>query len=460
MSRVNGSSESSLALSTSPPAGASPCANHIAANEFGPNEIPPVARASLRYWVVVTSHFVVDLYPMFIVALVAALQSRLALTETQAALIISCNGVISGLSQPVFAWIGDRLNTRLFGAAGLAAAAIAISSIGFAQHYWQLLALQILGMAGAGVFHPVSSALAGRLGRDTFRSAGSKRSARGMGLAIFFAAGVGAGGFFGPLIATRVNAQRVFDVDGMKLLAFMAIPGALAALAFWIATRRVPHRATSQSSRADTALASVASERQRWFAVGLLFLSNTLRFTVNLSLLYLFKRWAQLQTNEQALLDGAADSVSNLHANVIAAGQVGMGISALVIGRYVGHGRERLAMIVSGLVTAPVVMLMPSIDGGWMLLASAVVAFGYFGVIPTSISLAQRLLPHATGLIGGILMGAGWAISAVGPIIAERVTNAWGIHAAFATVGGLMALAGVVSMFISRRLIRAAASLG
>src|SRR5690606_8371641 len=114
--------------------------------------------------------------------------------------------------------------------------------------------------------------------------------------------------------------------------------------------RRVPHRATSQSSRADTALASVASERQRWFAVGLLFLSNTLRFTVNLSLLYLFKRWAQLQTNEQALLDGAADSVSNLHANVIAAGQVGMGISALVIGRYVGHGRERLAMIVSGLV--------------------------------------------------------------------------------------------------------------
>ena len=419
-----------------------------------------VPRAGLRYSVVVVSHFVVDLYPMFIVGLVAALQGRLGLSETQAALIISLNGVISGLSQPLFAWIGDRLNTRLFGALGLAAAALAISAIGFAQNYWQLLALQILGMAGVGVFHPVTSALAGRLGRDTFHREGSRLSGRGMGLAIFFAAGVGAGGFFGPLIATRVNAQQVFDADGMKLLGFMAIPGVAAAIALWFATRRVPHRVSSSGSRADAVLSAVATEGQRWFAVGLLFVSNTLRFTVNLSLLYLFKRWAQTQLDGRVAVEAVADAVSNLHANVIAAGQVGMGISALLVGRYVAHGRERLAMIITGLATAPIVMLMPNLNGWWMLFASGVVAFGYFGVIPTSISLAQRLLPHATGLTGGILMGAGWAISALGPIGAERVVKAWGVEAAFYAVGGLMALSGVVSMFISRRLMKAAAALG
>lgn len=418
----------------------------------------PIDRAPVRYWTVVVAHFIVDLYPMFIVSLVATLQMRLALTETQAALVISINGVISGVSQPIFAWIGDKLNTRLFGALGLAVAAVAISSIGFAQTYTQLLLLQILGMAGVGVFHPVSSALAGRLGRDTFHRDGATRSARGVGLAVFFAAGVGAGGFLGPLIATRVSAQQIFDVDGMKLLGFMAVPGLLGAAAMWMATRRVPHRTSASGSRADEALSAVATESQRWFAVGVLFVSNTLRFTTNLGLLYLFKRWAELQVASSTANEAA--SVSNLHGNVIAVGQVGMGVSALILGRWVAHGHERRAMILSGILAAPLIVIMPGLGVPGMLLASGLVAFGYFGVIPTSLSLAQRLLPHATGMTGGILMGSGWAISALGPILAERVAQSAGLDVAFGVFGGLLATAGFVSLLLSPRLIRAAARLG
>lgn len=416
---------------------------------------PERSLVQVRYWIVVASHFVIDLYPMFIVALVAALQQRLALTETQAALLISLNGVVSGLSQPLFAWIGDRLNTRLFGALGLAVGAAAISSIGFAQTYSQLLALQLIGMMGVGVFHPVSSALAGTLGRDALSRGRRTRSARGLALAIFFAAGVGAGGFAGPILATRVNAQTLFDVDGMKLLAFMALPGLVMALTLWKATARVSHRASIVGTRADRALTDVASERARWFAVTLLFASNTLRFTVNLGLFYLYKRWAE----EQLGLAAGAERISSLHANLLSIGQIGMGISAIVLGRAITHGGERRAMILTGLLTAPVVMLMPHLGSSGMMIASGVVAFGFFGVIPTSISLAQRLLPHATGITGGILMGGGWAISATGPILAERISQAAGSSVAFFALGVLMALAGLVSMLLSKRLIRAASTL-
>lgn len=393
---------------------------------------------------------------MFVVALVAALQHRLGLTETQAALLISLNGVISGLAQPIFAWLGDRFNTRVFGALGLALGAVATSSVGFAHTFSQLLILQILGMAGVGVFHPVSSALAGRLGRHTFDSAHKKRSSRGLGLAIFFAAGVGGGGFLGPLIVTRINAQTYFDVDGMKLLGFMAIPGLVMAIALWLATRHVPHRDSAHGARQDMTLQGVASERQRWFAVGLLFLSNTLRFTVNLGLFYLYKRWAE----EYLATRATPDAVANLHANILSAAQIGMGVSALVVGHFVTHGRERRAMMLTAWLTAPVVMLMPGLGVWGMLIASTVAAFGYFGVIPTSLALAQRLLPHATGTTGSLLMGAGWAVSSIGPILAERVANAYGIETAFYVLGGLLALAGAVSMLISKRLIRAAAALG
>ncbi|RMH30029.1 MAG: MFS transporter [Planctomycetota bacterium] len=409
-------------------------------------------RARLRYWVVVASHFVVDLYPMFIISLVASLQHRLALSETQAAVIISINGVVSGLSQPIFGWLGDRLNTRLFGAAGLAVGALAISGIGWAQTYWQLLALQILGMAGVGVFHPVITAVAGRLAPGALTGRLGGRSARGMGLAIFFAAGVGAGGFVGPIVATRINAV---GPDGVRWLLAMAVPGLVAAGALWALTRRVPHRAGAAESRADGALAAVASERDRWLAVGLLFVSNTLRFTVNLGLFYLFKRLAE----ERLGAAGTAAGVASLHGDALAASQIGMGVSALLIGRRLAQGHERGAMIATGLLAAPVILLMPALSG-WALLAAAfAAAFGFFGVIPTSISLAQRLLPHATGVTGAILMGGGWAISAAGPILAERVAGAWGLPAAFAVLAGLMASAGGAAALISRRLVRAASTL-
>jgi len=144
----------------------------------------------------------------------------------------------------------------------------------------------------------------------------------------------------------------------------------------------------------------------------------------------------------------------------LSAAQIGMGVSALVVGHFVTHGRERRAMMLTAWLTAPVVMLMPGLGVWGMLIASTVAAFGYFGVIPTSLALAQRLLPHATGTTGSLLMGAGWAVSSIGPILAERVANAYGIETAFYVLGGLLALAGAVSMLISKRLIRAAAALG
>lgn len=395
---------------------------------------------------------------MFIISLVAVLQTRLALSETQAALLISFNGVVSGLSQPIFAWIGDRLDTRIFGALGLAVGAVALSSIGFAQTFGQLLALQIIGMTGIGVFHPISSALAGRLGRDTFHRAGSKRSARSVGLAIFFAAGVGGGGFLGPLIASRTNAQTMFDIDGLRLLSVMALPGLATALFLWMTTARVPHRVVASSQPHASAIDTVATMAQRRITIALLFVSNTLRFIVNMGLFYLYKRWAETRVAEAS--SGAADAIANLHSNVIAATALGMGISTLIIGRLVSHGGERRAMILTALLSAPIVMLMPNLGEGGMLVAAGLAAFGFFSVIPTSLSLAQRLLPHSTGLTGSILMGCGWAISAVGPLLGAWITARFSLGTAFIVFGVILALSGVVASMLSRRLIGAAAELG
>jgi hypothetical protein len=80
------------------------------------------------YWVVVASHALVDVFPMFIVSLVIVLQDRLALTRGQETAVWVATPIFSGLIQPLMAWLGDRYNTRLAGPLGLAMGAVCIGS--------------------------------------------------------------------------------------------------------------------------------------------------------------------------------------------------------------------------------------------------------------------------------------------------------------------------------------------
>ncbi len=122
---------------------------------------PPtiVRQARFDFWVITSSHALVDVFPMFITSLMIVLQARLALTGWQETVVWVATPVFSGLFQPLFAWLGDRYDTRLAGPAGLAVAAVCIGSIGFAQNFWQLLALQIVGVIGVGMYHPAAAAV-------------------------------------------------------------------------------------------------------------------------------------------------------------------------------------------------------------------------------------------------------------------------------------------------------------
>jgi FSR family fosmidomycin resistance protein-like MFS transporter len=413
------------------------------------------------YWVVVASHAVVDVFPMFITSLMIVLQDRLALTRGQETAVWIATPIFSGLFQPLFAWLSDRYDTRLAGPLGLGIGAVCIGSIGFAQSFGQLIALQIVGVIGIGMYHPTAAAVAGQTG------ARALAHGRAFALSVFVFSGM-VGHTLGPVIATRVN-----EAAGLEHLAW-AVPAALVVgVLLHLATRDAPHRPHDHHElrRGLTA----AEARARWVTVGLLSAQNALRYTTNIGMFILFNYWAARR------IAGDPDAAAVLNGNLTAALTIGMGVGALLAGRLLRPGHEKLvfaALAFGGAVF--IASISPSARWGQAVfgdgplamtpayLVAALAAVGFFAPIPAAVGLGQRLMPTHATLATALLMGAGWFIGASarpfsllllgGTSLADAgALSAGTIDRAFAAFALVLALSGVLALLMPGRTIRAVA---
>lgn len=405
-----------------------------------------------RFWALNLSHVIIDVYPIFFASLMLMFKERLGLTAWQMVVIFATGPIVSGLPQVFFAWVTDRLDSRICGWFGLALGAVCICSIGLATSFWMLWALQVVGMLGTGMYHPIGAALAGQIG-GALKPPGT--GGRAWGVGIFYTAGM-VGGFIGSLLCTRMTSAF-----GLESLLWLAIPGLFMAGALYSATRRFPHRHNNHHELHNAIAPSEA--RQRRIAVGLLFVGNVLRFTVNTGLPVLFVIWAE----RRVPLD--VSKATNLNGNLLAALAVGMGVFGLTARRWSPAGRERAPMLWLTLVGACIVGA-AGFAGTWlgegaMYLMVAASAMGFSAVIPTTISIAQRLLPGRTGLASGLMLGTAWSVSAVAPGLAQlffggvNLTDApgldpWRIDIAFVGFAALLVVSAALTWAIPNDLLR------
>jgi MFS family permease len=413
------------------------------------------------YWLVVASHALVDIFPMFITSLMIVLQDRLALTRGQETAVWVATPIFSGLVQPLSAWLGDRYDTRLAGPLGLAVGAACIGSIGFAQSFWQLIALQAVGVIGIGMYHPTAAAVAGQAGTRALPYG------RAFALSLFVASGM-AGHTLGPIIATRVN-----DWFGMAHLAWFIPPTLAVCVMLHLATRETRHRPHDHQER--RAALTRAQAHARWYAAALLSGQNAMRYTVNVGMFILFSYWAASR------IPGDPDAAAILNGNLVASLTIGMGAGALLAGRFLRPGTEKAAFAVTAFVGAVFVGSI-NVAGAWgqavfgdtglalapAYLAATLAAVGFFATIPASVGLGQRLLPSHTGLVTALLLGIGWVIAALARPFssallggvkldeAELLTDAT-LNRGFAGFAVLLALSGVLALLMPARTIRDAA---
>ncbi|MCH7832211.1 MAG: hypothetical protein IIC55_05005 [Proteobacteria bacterium] len=86
------------------------------------------------------------------------------LSAGQVTFVLMATPLFSGLTQPVLARLTDKHDTRLCGPLGLAIGALCIGSIGLAQNFWQLIALQIVGVLAGGMNPQMQKAMDALMG--------------------------------------------------------------------------------------------------------------------------------------------------------------------------------------------------------------------------------------------------------------------------------------------------------
>lgn len=401
---------------------------------------------------IVLSHAVVDFFSALVIPILSVLEGRAHMSQSEGAMLVAVGSLSSGIIQPIIAIVGDKRDTRVIGTIGLLVAAIAIGLIGYADSFWKLMALQIIGTAGVGAFHPPAAAVMGHL-------AGKHRA---VAVSVFFAAGI-LGGSIGSVAAPRWAATL-----GIKSFLWGVVPAILVALILAWATHGSAHR----HSHAHTAHRSLPKKERaaRWNAVWVLYAVNAMRFTVNMAMVQVLIRWSELYALAQSGVVGHITpemkmtlltpelrlAASGVNGPLQAAMGLGMGVFGLLVGWLVPHNRARLAMIITPCIGALAVVTMPLMGTMWAaFLLAVLVGGGYAGTMPLSIAAAQRLLPHRTTLASGLMMGGSWSLAFIGPLLAQTIYER--TNGSLETVGVVFAImliaSGLLILLIPRRLL-------
>ena len=189
-----------------------------------------------------------------------------------------------------------------------------------------------------------------------------------------------------------------------------------------------------------------------------------------MALIYLIIAWSRrfvlAGTDAIALDDQLAIQASQLNGPLQASMQVGMGGAGLIAGLVLRPAFEKRALFLLPMLGAAAIVLIPHADrvtygdalGGHGVQATAfalcvIAGVGFGGLVPVTMAIAQRMLPHRTSLASGLMLGGAWCFAAVGPAIAERLHHALGLERAFIITAAALAGAGLIAIALPSRVL-------
>jgi hypothetical protein len=281
---------------------------------------------------------------------------------------------------------------------------------------------------------------------------------RSFGLSVFYCAGM-VGGVAGNVLTPQYvkHFGHGVAIDGLPALAWLIAPGVLCVAFLAWAIHAIPHR--HDGAHAQHAALAPAERRGRWIGVGQLYVSNVLRFGVDTAVVIMIIRWTEklalAKLGVPELTEAARTYAAQVNGPLQASKQIGMGVGSLAIGWMIRRGGagERRAMILVPLVAAAslpfVTYAGPSLGFVFVLLAG----LGYGSMVAPTIALAQRLLPHRTGLASALMMGGAWSMSAVFAPGADAMVDRFGLEWSFAAMGGLCVVSSVLAALLPRDLV-------
>ncbi len=358
---------------------------------------------------VTLGHFLNDFHMAWLSPLLPLLVLRFNLTLALAGLLGTILNTSSALSQPLFGLAADRLSRSHLVALGPVLTVIAMSLTGVLPTYPALIVALLCAGIGTAIFHPQGAAAAG------FHS-GDRRAS---GLAMFVAGGELAYAL-GPLyIAALVQWH------GLSWTLLAGLPGIAAVVIFAALIWRWP---TARPARAGTIRHALVAQRRMLI---LLWIYVVVRSIISIS----FITFLPLLLRERGLSLVMGGTAIFMFGGIGAAGGFTGGILAEWLGR-------RAVLILSLLLSAPLMALYLLTPVGWGLILLPVAGILLYTSAPVTVMMAQEGLPQHASLASSIVMGLAWGIGGLMLTAVGAVADVIGLQETLLFILGL----GVVAL--------------
>ncbi len=323
-----------------------------------------------------SAHLFNDFYAGFLMPLLSYFQSHLNLTITQVSVLPTVLAVFGSILQPVFGFLGDKFNKKLFIVTGVLCSALFMSCIGIAPNFITLIFMLVIGASGVAAFHPnvVSTVARLTLKKSTFM------------MSIFLMVGcIGLAG--APFVITSIVSS-----DGFNKLWLLSLPGVILAIVLTKVLTGV-HETGNGARLSDLKILFDRKSRPLW----IMFL---IMFTRSVVITSFMSFMSILFTEKGLTMHRSGIAISTF----LISGSIGG-----LIGGYLADRISRKIIIAgSSILACPLLLWFLHAGGNISMIILGVSGMVIFGASAVNILIVQRLCPDMASSAAGISMGLVW----------------------------------------------------
>ena len=350
---------------------------------------------------VAIAHGMNDVYAAFLHPLLPRIMERLDLNVAMAATLAMTLSLAASLIQPTMGLYADRFGRRLFVIGGPILSAVFMSLIGVAPSFIVLALFLALAGIGSAAFHPPGASLsAGPIG-------GRRNGAR----YALFSFGGSLGYALGPIIAVTLVARGGLEGLWVAMIPMLLFAPVLALV--------LPSGASERAVRVQHEPIAIRTLLRG--PLGLVFGVSVIGAFIQ----RVFLTFQPIMVSRAGGTEAAGATLLSIYLGAQALGSIGGGVLA----DHMDRRKLLLALTIWSLPAHWLVFALPH-DSPLVLPAIAIAGFLNMALLPPIVLLAQELVPKATSLGAGIVMGLAWATGSVMMLAAGFLADQIGVRAA------------------------------
>ena len=363
-----------------------------------------------------SAHLFNDFYAGFLMPLLSYFQSHLHLTITQVSILPTILAVFGSILQPLFGFLGDRFNKKLFVVSGVLCSALFLSCIGLAPNFTLLILMLVIGASGVAAFHPNAAATVARLTQN-------KSS---FTMSIFLMVGcIGLAG--APFIITSIATS-----GGFSKLWMLSLPGVILALIL-VKTLTIDHENKSSTKLSDFKILFARKSRPLWIMFLIMFIRSLVitSFMSFMSILF---------TAKGLTMHRSGIAISTF----LICGSVGG-----LIGGYLADKISRKIIIAcSSIIACPLLLWFLKADGNFAMIILGLSGMVILAASAVNVLIVQRLCPDMAGSIAGISMGFVWGSAGLMLPVVGYVADHYSMETSLRIAAYMLPIAGMLVLVL------------